>query len=86
MKTSTPGTDDFDGTAKTAFLDRLNDLANGGANCFAGHCDWRLPSEEGLGTPGAASQHSAEEEGMAAWQRSRGDQRFSVASSRNSWM
>ncbi len=33
----------FDGTAKTAFLDVLNDVAGGGANCFAGHCDWRLP-------------------------------------------
>jgi hypothetical protein len=34
----------FDGSAKTAFLDILNDVAGGGANCFAGHCDWRLPS------------------------------------------
>lgn len=37
----------FDGTAKTAFLDKLNDVAGGGANCFAGHCDWRLPSVAG---------------------------------------
>jgi hypothetical protein len=29
----------FDGTAKTAFLDILNTYP-----CFAGHCDWRLPS------------------------------------------
>ena len=34
----------FDGTAKTAFLDKLNDTAGGGAHCFARHCDWRLPS------------------------------------------
>lgn len=34
----------FDGTVKTIFLDVLNDVAGGGANCFAGHCDWRLPS------------------------------------------
>jgi hypothetical protein len=33
----------FDGTAKTEFIDELNDLAGGGMNCFAGHCDWRLP-------------------------------------------
>lgn len=32
------------GTAYTDFLARLNDTANGGAYCFAGHCDWRLPS------------------------------------------
>jgi Protein of unknown function (DUF1566) len=29
----------FDGTAKTLFLDRLNTPP-----CFAGHCDWRLPT------------------------------------------
>jgi len=34
----------FDGTAKAIFLDVLNDVAGGGASCFAGHCDWRLPS------------------------------------------
>jgi len=34
----------FDGPVKTAFLDVLNDVAGGGANCFAGHCDWRLPT------------------------------------------
>ena len=33
----------FDGPAKTAFLDVLNDVAGGETNCFAGHCDWRLP-------------------------------------------
>ncbi len=32
------------GTVKTLFLDVLNDAAGGGANCFAGHCDWRLPT------------------------------------------
>ena len=40
---SSSGTD-FDGTAKTAFIDKLNDVAGGGAGCFAGYCDWRLPS------------------------------------------
>jgi hypothetical protein len=35
----------FDGTAKTAFLDVLNDVAGSGAHCFAGYCDWRLPDE-----------------------------------------
>jgi hypothetical protein len=34
----------FDGTAKTVYIDGLNDVAGGGTNCFAGHCDWRLPS------------------------------------------
>jgi hypothetical protein len=34
----------FDGSAKTAFLDVLNDVAGNGTNCFAGHCDWRLPT------------------------------------------
>jgi len=34
---------DFDGTASTVFLAQLNDVAGGGTNCFAGHCDWRLP-------------------------------------------
>ncbi|HXC49278.1 MAG TPA: DUF1566 domain-containing protein [Candidatus Limnocylindrales bacterium] len=34
----------FDGTLKTLFLDVLNDVADDGASCFAGHCDWRLPT------------------------------------------
>lgn len=34
----------FDGGARTAFLDVLNDVAGGGVSCFAGHCDWRLAS------------------------------------------
>jgi hypothetical protein len=35
----------FDGTAKTDFLDKLNDEpTHDPANCFAGYCDWRLPS------------------------------------------
>lgn len=46
------GTNDFDGTAKTAFLDKLNDVAGGGAHCFAGYCDWRLPNEDGQNPPG----------------------------------
>ena len=36
----------FDGTAKTQVLDVLNT-----APCFAGHCDWRLPSEAGRISP-----------------------------------
>lgn len=38
----------LDGTVKTGFLDRLNDVAGGGTSCFADHCDWRLP-EQGEG-------------------------------------
>ncbi len=34
------------GTAFTDFLVKLNT-----APCFAGHCDWRLPSEEGRNSP-----------------------------------
>ena len=33
---------EFDGTAKTAFIDALN-----AAPCFAGYCDWRLPTHSG---------------------------------------
>ncbi len=40
---STGGTD-LDGTIATQFLATLNDVAGGGANCFAGHCDWRIPN------------------------------------------
>jgi len=29
----------FNGTAKTTFLDKLNDVAHGGVDCFAGYCD-----------------------------------------------
>lgn len=34
----------YDGPVRTNFLDLLNDVAGGGASCFAGHCDWRLPT------------------------------------------
>lgn len=34
----------LDGAAKTRFLDLLNDLPGDGTNCFAGRCDWRLPT------------------------------------------
>jgi hypothetical protein len=34
----------MDGTIVTALLDTLNDVGGGGANCFAGHCDWRIPN------------------------------------------
>jgi hypothetical protein len=39
---STPYT--MNGTMVTAFLDTLNDVGGGGASCFAGHCDWRIPN------------------------------------------
>ena len=35
-----------DGTVFTDFLVKLNTMP-----CFAGHCDWRLPSEEGQNSP-----------------------------------
>ena len=38
------GSNNMDGTLKTVFLDTLNDVAGGGTNCFAGRCDWRIPS------------------------------------------
>jgi hypothetical protein len=50
------GDNNFDGTAKTDFLDKLNDVAGGGQHCFAGYCDWRLPNEEGQNTPGAPEE------------------------------
>jgi len=38
------GTNNMDGTIVTTFLKTLNDVAGGGASCFAGHCDWRIPN------------------------------------------
>ncbi len=38
----------FDGTAATDFLASLNGASAGG--CYAGHCDWRLPTLEELQT------------------------------------
>ncbi len=35
---------DPDGTVFTTFLAQMNDTVGGGANCFAGQCDWRLPT------------------------------------------
>lgn len=34
----------FDGTAKTQFIDQLNKAGG----CFAGQCDWRLPTIDEL--------------------------------------
>jgi hypothetical protein len=34
----------YDGSIHTSFLDVLNDVAGGGTSCFAGRCDWRIPS------------------------------------------
>lgn len=38
------GTNAMDGTVTTVFLAQLNDVNGGGANCFAGFCDWRIPN------------------------------------------
>jgi len=43
---SSSGTE-FDGGARTLFLDVMNDVVGGGTSCFADHCDWRLPSSGG---------------------------------------
>lgn len=42
------GVGTMDGTMVTGFLDILNDVGGGGANCFAGHCDWRIPNRREL--------------------------------------
>ena len=52
------GTNNFDGSAKTAFIDKLNDVAGSGAHCFAGYCDWRLPTSGG--NPAGSSGEPAE--------------------------
>jgi hypothetical protein len=59
---------DFDGTAKTDFIDVLNDVSGGGAACFAGDCGWRLPTIEelsgrsdwGLATGGIVDQSAGQ--------------------------
>jgi len=50
------GTNDPDGTVFTVFLAKLNDTLGGGAHCFAGYCDWRLPSEDGQNPPGTGPE------------------------------
>ena len=39
----------MDGTIQD-FIDELNDVAGGGASCFAGHCDWYVPNRNELAT------------------------------------
>ncbi|MFQ5510642.1 MAG: DUF1566 domain-containing protein [Candidatus Krumholzibacteriia bacterium] len=47
---SSIGAINMDGTIATTFLSTLNDVAGGGANCFAGHCDWRVSNVRELQT------------------------------------
>ena len=54
----------MDGSVLTVFLNGLNDTAGGGAACFAGHCDWRLPSEDGYNPPGMGGHELA---GILRW-------------------
>ena len=42
------GASPMDGTIKTTLIDTLNDVGGGGANCFAGYCDWRAPNRREL--------------------------------------
>ena len=39
----------MDGTIQD-FIDELNDVAGGGASCFAGYCDWYVPNRNELAT------------------------------------
>ena len=46
---SAGSTNVMDGTIQD-FIDELNDVAGGGASCFAGYCDWRVPNRNELAT------------------------------------
>ena len=46
---SNGSTNIMDGTIQD-FIDQLNDVAGGGASCFAGYCDWRVPNRNELAT------------------------------------
>jgi hypothetical protein len=39
----------MDGTIQD-YIDELNDVSGGGANCFAGYCDWYVPNRNQLAT------------------------------------
>ena len=46
---SAGSTNVMDGTIQD-FIDLLNDVAGGGASCYAGYCDWYVPNKNELTT------------------------------------